>query len=384
MPEPFKLKVLTPKVQSSDNQFLNLFWNSVVDYGIEVEPIQEHKSVFQLVLEPKKGDVVHLHWIHKFCKLEAGKELKSWRKIFSNLLKLGLLKLQGYQIVWTVHNTISHACRTPAIEKQFRRLLSHLCDDIIVMSEYSRQEFIRLYDREHRVHIVPHGNYISAYPNQLSRAEARRTLQIASHQTVMLHLGRIMRYKGIDKLLAGFEKLKDPNTLLLIAGSCKDLDLQKEILQASQKDSRILPKLEFIPDEDIQLYMNACDWVVLPYRKILNSGSALLALSFGKPIIGPKQGAIAELIQDGQQGLIYSDDEDLVIVLQKALTISRDHWQTMCMNAYKLAEKYSWTEIGSKLHHIYQHGTSKKYSIPLRLANSYQQAFQKLQKQQNN
>lgn len=360
-----KLKVLTHKINASDNQFLSLLWNSVIAYGIEVEPIQWHKPVFQLALEPRKGDVVHLHWIHKFCKLEAGKELKSWRKIFSNLLKLSLLKLQGYQIVWTVHNTISHDCRTPGIEKQFRQLLSHLCDDIIVMSEYSRQEFIRLYDRERRVHIVPHGNYISAYPNQISRAEARQSLQIAPHQIVMLHLGRIMRYKGIDKLLAGFEQLKDSNTLLLIAGSCNDSDLQKEILQASQKDSRILPKLEFIPDEDIQIYMSACDWVVLPYRKILNSGSALLALSFGRPIIGPKQGAIAELIQDGQQGLIYGNDEDLVIALQKALKISQDHWQIMCMDAYHLAERYDWTEIGSKLHHIYQYGTSRKHSIPL-------------------
>jgi beta-1,4-mannosyltransferase len=35
--------------------------------------------------------------------------------------------------------------------------------------------------------------------------------------------------------------------------------------------------------------------VVLPYREILNSGSALLALSFDRPILVPLRGTLGEL-----------------------------------------------------------------------------------------
>ena len=313
-----------------------------------------------MALQPKIGDIVHIHWVHKFCKIRAGQELRSWRTILSNLLKLSVYKLHGYQIVWTVHNTISHECRTPGIEKQFRRLLSRICDDIVVMSEYSRQEFAQLYNRQHRVHIVPHGNYIGAYPNKISPTDARQRLNIAPNRKVLLYLGRVMRYKGIDTLLAEFDKLNDPTAILLIAGSCNDPVLQEEIEQAAQKNSCILPRLEFIPDEDIQVYMNACNWVVLPYRKILNSGSALLALSFGRPIIGPKKGALSELIQDGHQGLTYGSDDELYTNLTKALTIPSGHWTVMCENAYKLSEEYDWEKIGAKLLHIYQQGTARK------------------------
>lgn len=355
-----KLKVLTLEVNTSSNQFLNLLWNSVSAHGVEVAKLSWYTSVFHQVLEPKQGDIVHIHWVHKFCNLKAGNNLELWRTFISSLLKLGLLKVHGYQLVWTVHNTISHECRTPYLEMQFRRLLSHLCDDIIVMSEYSFREFVQSYNRKHRVHIIPHGNYVGAYPNQISFADARQRLKIKPHQKVILHLGRVMRYKGVDKLLTEFEHLQDPNAILLIAGSCKDDVLREEIQQAAQKNSRILLRLEFIPDEDIQIYMNACDWVVLPYNRILNSGSALLALSFGRPIISPQKGAITELIEDGSQGLIYESDVELEVTLKKALRVSSEHWKKMCEDAYNLAEQYDWNTIGKKLFHIYQQGTANK------------------------
>src|SRR5690606_39862414 len=52
-----------------------------------------------------------------------------------------------------------------------------------------------------------------------------------------------------------------------------------------------------IPDERIQVFLNAADLVVLPYTEILNSGSALLPLSFRRPLLVPERGSMAELRQ---------------------------------------------------------------------------------------
>jgi beta-1,4-mannosyltransferase len=41
--------------------------------------------------------------------------------------------------------------------------------------------------------------------------------------------------------------------------------------------------------------MRAADLIALPYKEILNSGSAILALSFDRPILVPAAGALAEL-----------------------------------------------------------------------------------------
>ena len=357
---PSKIKVLTPVVDIPDNKYLACLWSSVQPYGVEVAGFQISELIAQeRKANQKTGDVLHLHWISKYCNFDGPslkRKAKSALQALKNLNKFFFLRYKGYQIVWTVHNTLSHDCSAPLLEHGFRWVLSRLCNDVIVMSEYSRQQFARMYGRTKRVHVVPHGNYIGVYPNEISRTDARRQLSIAPHQTVILHLGQIRPYKGIDYLLETFNQLKNPDVVLLIAGSCPNPDLLTKIQHAAQGDPRILLQLKFIQDEDIQIYMNACNWVVLPYQKILNSGSALLALSFGRPVIVPQQGVLTELITDGKHGFCYTKERDLAATLNYAMATPAEVWQEMCIQSYALAEKFNWSKIGFQLYQIYQQG----------------------------
>lgn len=348
------IKVLTPTVYMPDNKYLTCLWSSVQSYGVEVHVFEPAQLIAKLKTGHKVGNVIHLNWIQRFCKFDPDRKAESLRFTLRNLRNFFFLKYRGYQLVWTVHNTLSHESSAPLLEQSFRRVLGHLCSDIVVMSEYGRQEFARMYGRTKRVHIVPHGNYIGAYPNQISRTEARQQLGIAPHKTVLLHFGQIRRYKGINHLLAAFNQLKNPEAVLLISGLCREPELLTKIKQAAQADPRILLRLEFIEDEDVQVYMNACDWVILPYQKILNSGSALLALSFSRPVIVPRRGALTELITDGEHGFCYVRDCDLTDALSRALATPFERWQQMCTQTYALAQKYDWTKIGAQLYQIYQ------------------------------
>jgi beta-1,4-mannosyltransferase len=347
------IKVFTPLFNSSTNKYLDCLWSSVHLYGAEVDTLKLNLSFAKFKATYQSGDVIHLQWVDSLCKFDPNKRYQSWKLILSNLRRLIFLKSQGYKFVWTVHNSISHECTSPLIEKSFRWFLSRLCDDILVMSKYGQQEFARMYGRTKRVHIVPHGNYINSYPNQVSRTEARNKFGIGPDQKVLLYLGMIRRYKGIDNLITAFKHLKEPDVVLLIAGSPHTPDLVAEIEQVAKQDPRIHLQLEFIKDEDIQLYMNACDWVVLPYQKILNSGAVLLALSFGRPVIVPNLGSIAELICDGEHGYSYLADQDLENALRRSLTTSPEQWQQMCIQAYELAQKYNWSAIGEQIYQIY-------------------------------
>ena len=53
--------------------------------------------------------------------------------------------------------------------------------------------------------------------------------------------------------------------------------------------------LEHVPEQDVQRYLRAADLVVLPFTEITNSASALLALSFDRPVLVPARGAMGEL-----------------------------------------------------------------------------------------
>ena len=46
--------------------------------------------------------------------------------------------------------------------------------------------------------------------------------------------------------------------------------------------------------------MNASDVVVLPFRDILTSDSAILAMSFGKPVITPAIGCTLDILKDSR------------------------------------------------------------------------------------
>lgn len=350
------IKVLTPTVYWPENKYLSCLWSSVRSQNVEVDIFDPDQLIAQLKAGQKVGNVIHINWIQRFCNFAPDRKTASLRFILKNLRNFFFFKYRGYQIVWTVHNTLSHESSAPLIEQTFRWVLSRLCSDIIVMSDYGQQEFARMYGRTKRVHVVPHGNYIGAYPNQISRTKARQYLGIAPHQKVLLYFGQIKLYKGINHLLAAFNQLKDPEVVLLIAGLCREPELLREIKQAAQADPRILLRLEFIKDEDVQVYMNACDWVTLPYQKILNSGSALLALSFGRPVIVPQRGALTELITNGEQGFCYVHDRDLAAAFSRALATPSERWQQMCTQAYALAQKYDWSKIGAQLYQIYQQG----------------------------
>jgi beta-1,4-mannosyltransferase len=353
-PSSSSIKVLTSHPTLAANKYIDCLWSSLRPHGVEIAALNLNQPFCLFKAAHTSGGVVHLHWLDALWRYEPKKKVESLRWLFSHLRKLLFLKSRKYQFVWTVHNSISHECASPFIEKSFRWFIAKLCDDIVVMSEFSRSELAQLYGRTKQVHVIPHGNYIGVYSNQISRTEARCRLGIDPNQAVLLHLGMIRRYKGIDHLIAAVNQLKDPNIVLLIAGSPSPANLVTKIEQAAQQDSRIVLRLEFVPDEDVQLYMNACDWVVLPYQKMLNSGSILLALSFGRPVIVPQLGAIPELINDGEHGYCYAHNQDLVTGLTRALSTPCGQWEQMCVQSHHLAQQYDWSKIGSQIYQIYQ------------------------------
>jgi beta-1,4-mannosyltransferase len=352
------VKVLTPLISLGDNKYLDCLWHSLQSLGVEVAALNIYQSFSRFKSSVPLGEVFHLHWVDTLCQFDPNKPSSSLLSILSNLRKLIYLRSQGFQIVWTVHNTLGHDCRYPIIEKTFRFFVAHICTDIIVMSEYSRLEVARIYKRSQHVHTIPHGNYIGVYPNQVTAADSRHKLGIDPHVKVFLFLGAVKPYKGIPSLISAFEQIKDHDARLLIAGSPKTPELVAEIELAASKDPRILHRLEFIPDQDIQLYMNACDWVVLPFQKILNSGSVVLALSFGRPVIVPQIGAISEFLVDGEHGYLHANDQELAHSLNRALQTPSERWQQMCSNSYSLAQRYDWSTIGCQIYQIYQQGNN--------------------------
>jgi glycosyltransferase involved in cell wall biosynthesis len=143
--------------------------------------------------------------------------------------------------------------------------------------------------------VVPHGHYRQADPQTVTRESARQQLGIELDVNVILSFGRIRTYKNVPHLVRTFGQLSDPRTQLVIAGLPEAI-VADELQEFQAKgDTRIHWHLDFIPEAMTSVYFQAADLVVLPYREILNSGGALLALSQNRPVLVPDKGSLGEL-----------------------------------------------------------------------------------------
>jgi glycosyltransferase involved in cell wall biosynthesis len=273
-------------------------------------------------------------------------------KSFSFIGELLFLRLLGINIVWTVHNIASHEADFRSMELFFARLIKKFCNKIIVHTTFARSEVIRAYGvKDSSITVIPHGNYINYYENKMNRENARNHFRISTEDLVFLYFGRIRPYKGLPELIDAFKKLNHSQMRLLIVGEPFNNEIAKDVLKKCDNDGRISVILKFIPEDEIQIYMNTADVVVLPYRDILTSGAVILAMSFGKAIIAPAIGCIPDVL-DSEGSFLYnpSDEDGLVKAMIKVLDSELDK---MGQHNFQLANKLSWKDIGKKTYDVY-------------------------------
>ena len=271
------------------NPYTSLLYEGMQRKGAEVV---EYTGPFR---NTGRFDVLHVHW--------PDYELRnpSWVKAYVRCLIFFFVvlraKLRGTRIVWTAHNLQSHECRHPQLEKLFWQALLPLLDGVISLSDAGivqvREK--KLGDRKIPVGSVAHGHYRDCYPNQVSREKARAKFGLDAAALVVAWIGQIRPYKGLEELVSAWARIGEADRALLIGGLSSDPGLTQLLEESAQRDGTIRFYEGRVEDGDLQFYFNAADVVVMPYRKILNSGSALLALSFNRPVVLPRSPVMEEL-----------------------------------------------------------------------------------------
>ena len=61
----------------------------------------------------------------------------------------------------------------------------------------------------------------------------------------------------------------------------------------------VLRKIQFIPDDEVEVYFKAADVLALPYTHLFQSGVLFLAYNFGLPVVSTDVGSIREDVLEG-------------------------------------------------------------------------------------
>lgn len=152
----------------------------------------------------------------------------------------------------------------------------------------------------------------------LLAAEFRETNNISQEAIVLCFVGRLVRDKGIEELVAAFNQLKEPNTYLLLLGDYEDQrePLNSTTKQEIQSNERIL-SVGF--QSDIRMYLAVSDVFVFPSYREGFPNALLQACAMGLPCIATNINGNNEIIIPDENGLLIEAKsiEQLRIAIEK-------------------------------------------------------------------
>lgn len=272
--------------------------------NIKVVRCFDRKPVFilQLLREIKnqKPDVIHIQ-----------QEIALFGNVFTAyLLQWLMFSLKKQRVIITLHGVVALDAITPEfvrgnnstlstflVKLAFRIIFTPIvryASHIIVHENTFRDILISDYKADrNKISVINHG--VESF-TPATKEDACKKLSLDPKKDIVLFMGYLTGYKGIDLLIEGFSLYTktNPNAFLIIgAGKHPKLENDSKYLQEYErlitKAKELIPENQyiwngFIPELDITSYYSAADVSVYPYTdSISSSGPMAIAIGHGKP-----------------------------------------------------------------------------------------------------
>lgn len=291
--------------------------------------------------------IFHQHWLSPILGTCTTRETVS-NQIQAYLSDVQAFVDKGGIFIWTIHNVVSHEATFAELEIFLCKALCKLATKIHVHSESVLSLVKDFYEiPPEKVVVGSHGIFAGCYCDTRTNFDARTSLGLPKNAVVFLFFGQIRSYKGISQLLDAFSEVsrQHKDAYLIIAG--KVLDSNPHLFK--HLPPHIITHLDFVPDEDVELYFKASDFTVLPYTSILTSGSAYLSLTFGIPVIAPDKGLLSEIVRE--TGFLYTNS--LAGALEKALALKPSERVLLKKKTKDFAKNLTWDSAHDALCRAY-------------------------------
>lgn len=201
-----------------------------------------------------------------------------------------------------------HYSKTEQFIKKHKVLFSFVLKNVnkmILVSNKQKDTISNLFPLYlNKLLVIPNGyDSKSFYP--LDPVECKKMLHLPENKKIILNVSNLIETKGhkylIDAIYNVTKHRKDVLCIIIGKGSMKD-KLESQINKLRLNDYVLL--LGWKPDNDLPIFMNACDLFVLPS---LNESFGIVqieAMGCGKPVISTKNGGSENLITSSNFGLL--------------------------------------------------------------------------------
>lgn len=261
-----------------------------------------------------------------------------------------LAKLLGFRSSVIVHDVEGFTDGDSLFFKKI--ILKRLVKRIYTLNQFSKNVLLLTMgaELEDKITEIHHGHFIDQRDDTITREIARQRLGWKDEKRV-LFFGQIKKVKGLDVLIKAFGDINTGH--LLIAGKVwKDSFEQYQSLISEQKNSSLITtEIRFITDEERELLFKAADILVLPYRKIFQSGVLLMAMSYGLCVVASDLPANSAIITDGVDGVLFKNEEHADLAEKLAYLLdNQDKVDEIGEAALEtMKAKYGWEEAAARI-----------------------------------
>ena len=269
-----------------------------------------------------------------------------------------LAKLLFAKITLTIHDVKSFSKKNKS--SFYSSLIYFFSDLILTHNQFSKAEITFNFPYlANKIEIIPHGNYTPFISIEENQKITRTKLNIPQEKKVLLFFGMIKSVKGLDVLLKAMPEIikSNPNILLLIAGKPwrDDFSKYEDLINNLKIRKYCQLEIKFIDHKDVSSFYSASDIVVLPYRKIYQSGVLMMSLSYKKPVVVSDLPSFKEVVED-KKTVVFFLAENSSSLAEAIISLLNDEKLLVDIkkNSFDLMqEKFSWTHIGQLTSNAY-------------------------------
>jgi glycosyltransferase involved in cell wall biosynthesis len=179
---------------------------------------------------------------------------------------------------------------------------AHTCDAVVTVSDFIRQLLIRSQVPESMIELIPDGIEIPPeLPPTETRSRVRARWGFGESEFLIGQVGAFTPEKGQHVVLAALQQLTQrfPQARLLLAGegpTLKDLEITQRCKALGDR-VRLCGVIENLAD-----FFPALDLFVMPSKSEGLGSSALLAMSYGLPVVASRVGGLPEIVEEARTG----------------------------------------------------------------------------------
>ena len=294
-----------------------------------------------------KPDVLHIQWLPYM-------EFVSFEGMVLKVIRLLNRKLK---IVLTVHNIFPHNLTLKGKEKystRFKKVDKYIVGYIVHLNSSKKELSAEFNINENKIYVAYHGIY-TPEGFQIGKEVGDRV-----YKRIIL-FGTQNRYKGADILMKALTLLPKEylNRIRVKILGRTDTDLYEEYKDKA-KEYNVEWINQFVPSSELYTAIGNSDLILLPYRKISQSGVLLLALSYRKPILTSDLPSFRETLEGYPNDYFFRSDSP------ESLSEMLIHFLDDKINEvmlYRIIEqlnnKYSWANSAQKTIEAYNSVISK-------------------------